>query len=257
MINRFAFLLLLIAPLTTYAWPPNNPSAGPSLVPNAQLRLFVDYDRVSLYSEAQSRWETATAINQSVLGGIYAQPFDWLRLGAFYQIQRGVRHDADWNWSDAANSWVWTDVNSRSESLLVLDVSPRTLLPNLPGENWVGELKMRYFYNYFNQNQTLTLRPGLSYFWLREGSPFWTFFLQYEAYLPLNYGASLIYEHWIYLSALKPITKEFQLGALVSYHIQDWSSTNAFVTGTTPSSRFFVAEGSLHLGLVAVIHLGI
>lgn len=248
-------LTLLAVPSSSLAWNPDLPATRFGLAPGAQLRVFGDYGRLSLLVEGEARLDPDSVLYNSVMAGIYAQPVDFLKIGAFYKRQMGARHNEDWVWSDPV-SWVWQNVNARAEGLLVLDVTPRWLMPFLPGGSWVGEAKLRYLYNYYNSDTTLLVRPGLTYFWMREGRPLLHVSLQYEADLALNYGRTVFAEHWAYLGLLKPFSERFQLGVQGAYHLWNWSSTAYYAANTSPSTQFVVAQSSVSVGLIAVVHLG-
>ena len=170
--------------------------------PELDARLFLKHEPWLLYAEIYDSWQTDSRNQRSVTLGTYYRLLDNLKVGAFYLGQQGVRHDEDWQ-QGSDGVWHWADTRSRLENVLVLDASPRAELEFLPGTHWVGELKARYFYNFTESDsrQALVLRPGLTYFWLRDGQPFLNFFLQYEMWFPLGFGSKTIYETWAYLGA--------------------------------------------------------
>jgi len=221
--------------------------------PEITARFFLKHEPWLLYAEVYDSWQTDSRNQRSVLLGSYYRLADNLKVGAFYLAQEGDRHDEDWI-KGADGTWQWANTNSRLENLFVLDASPRLMLGFLPGERWVGELKTRYFYNFFDSEQSLVLRPGLTYFWLKGGAPFLDFFLQYEMWFPLNFGHKTIYEDWAYLGALYHLADYAQLGGYVAYKQQFWSSTDAY-SGLTGNS--YVVEGdSTVIGLLAVFQFG-
>lgn len=69
-------------------------------------------------------------------------------------------------------------------------------------ENMTLEFKARYEYNFFNYNQSIRFRPTFTYFWMPEGEPVASFFMQAEQVLGLNYGTHSINERWLYLGGL-------------------------------------------------------
>lgn len=245
-------VLLLLQ--TQAAWAGGNvPSNLPyGVEPEATLRVFGKYEPWLLLAEVYDSSQTDGRENRSVMLGSYYRLLDNLKVGAFYRAEEGVRHDEDWVKTNG--SWGWVDTNGRVENELILDASPRAELSFLPGAHWVGELKTRYLYDFFDSDQYLIVRPGLTYFWLREGEPFINFFLQYELWFPLNFGEKTVYETWAYLGALYHLDDQVQLGAYGALKQQFWSSTAAYtaLTGNT-----YVVEGdSLVLGLVAVFQFG-
>jgi hypothetical protein len=183
--------------------------------------------------------------------GAYLHALRNLRIGAFSRLQYGRRHDEDWIQSDL---WHWADTTGRAESVLILDASPRAELDFLPGTSWTGELKTRFHHDFFNRHRTLTLRPGLTYFWLREGRPLASFFLHYELHLPLNHGRQAIQERWAYLGGLYHLSPSLQLGATASFRSQTWASTDAFTARTGGS--FSITGDSLGLSALVVFQPG-
>lgn len=155
--------------------------------------------------------------------GSYLRPHKNLKIGLFYRLQQGVRHDDDWVWEDGM--WTWAENLGRFEHLLIADVSPRFQLSFLPGENWVFMLKARYLFNTFNLHHSLYFRPGLSYFVLRERQPLVNLSLNYGFYIPLNFSDVVIYEHEPYFTALFHLGDVFKLEGRVSFRTVRWTTS--------------------------------
>jgi hypothetical protein len=222
--------------------------------PEGVVRALLKHEPWVLSAELYDSWQTDGRNERSVMLGTYYRLLDNLKVGAFYLAEEGVRHDEDWV-KGPDDIWGWANTNSRLENVLVLDASPRLELGFLPGRNWVGELKARYFYDFFDSQQMLTLRPGLTYFWLRDGQPFLNFFLQYEMWFPLGFGQKTLYETWAYLGALYHLADQVQLGGYGALKQQFWSSTPAY---TQETGNSYVVEGdSTVIGLLAVFQFGI
>jgi hypothetical protein len=248
MIERAGALLAFALWAANPARADNVPQDVPRAVdPEITVRAFARAGKISILGELAGGWQSDSRSSRSLLAGAYAQPWPNLKLGAFYGLQYGQRHDEDWVKTDV---WHWQDVSGRGEHLLVLDASPRAELSFLPGENWVGELKTRFAFNFTQGQQTLRLRPGLTYFWLRDGQAFLNFFAQYEIYLPVNYGTRTIYETWAYLGALYHLSSRVQVGGYGALKTQVWGNTPAF-TATT-GRTFLVEADSTVVGLLAV-----
>lgn len=160
------------------------------------------------------------------LGGYY-RIHDNVKLGAFYRLQLGARHDDDW--IEVGSSWLWEDSTRRVEHLALLDITPRFLLPFLPGKNWVVSAKGRYEYNFSHDLHAILVRPGLTYFWLRDREPFLNFTAQYAAYLPLNFGSRLWYKHGSYVSTLFHVTDYLLVDIGVMRQWTYWSESAQFV----------------------------
>lgn len=179
------------------------------------------------------------------LGGKY-RLLKNLKMGLSYSRQYGNRHDDDWDW--VPGKWFWQNTEDRGENLVMLDAIPRVLLSFLPGERWVAELRIRYMHNFFNSQNTIKLRPRLTYFWFNEKGPFMNFFLQYEAYLPLNYGGEAVYEKWIYLGALYHFNKWFQPGIYLAKKEVTWE-TSAVAQAKRASQPYTVHHEANIIGL--------
>lgn len=246
---------LLVLGLMTFssvsvAAPPNSPTPAPfGTGPSLEARGFFNDGSFTALAEAEEFWDTDNRHVQTFSLGGYYRLLDFLKLGFFYRLAFGLRHDNDWI-NQNGSSWAWADTSGRGESFMIVDATPRVLLSFLPGESWVGELKTRYFYNFFNQQQTLTLRPGLTYFWLKDDQPFLNFFLQYEMYFPLNYGQATIYEQWLYLGALYHWSKAFKVGPFVAYHAENWGTSASYFAKF--NQTYLIQDDSVLYGLTAV-----
>ncbi len=164
---------------------------------------------------------------QSLTFGGYYRVHRNVKVGAFYRLQLNVRHDDDW--IEEGATWLWADTSDRIEQLLIADITPRFLLSFLPGENWVTSLKARYEYNLTNSQQTLLIRPGLTYFWIRDREPFFTFTAQYATYLSLNFGAVPWYRTGPYLNVIYHLTPNVLLDLGVRKQWIYWSESKQFI----------------------------
>ena len=187
------------------------------------LRAFKKIKDWSLLGEYEYRTEVESRNYQSLkIGGRYRLLRN-LKLGAYFRRTMGERHDDDWIKPD--NNWIWDDTNSRGESHLILEATPRMMMSFLPGENWVGEFRINLEQNLYNDNSSLKFRPGLTYFWFNDGEPFINFYTQYELYMPLNYSEVTFYEKWIYVGMLWHTSKEVKLGLSVATRDQAWTNS--------------------------------
>ena len=155
--------------------------------------------------------------------GSYFRILDNLKLGAFYRLQAGERHDDDWIFTDPG--WKWSDTRSRYEHLLMLDASPRFLLDFLPGKNWVFMLKTRYMFNITNSQHSILLRPGLTYFLLLDREPVFNFAFNYYMYFSLNFGNTAVYKHWPQLNVLYHVSPLLKLELSGAYKTVFWSTS--------------------------------
>jgi hypothetical protein len=201
--------------------------------------------------EIEGRWEDEPTVFRyhAVTIGAYYRLIRNLKVGAFYRLQRGMRHDDDWVFLDPGYNWAET--KDRSENVLILDASPRFLLDFLPGRNWVFMLKARYLYNTFNDQQTVTLRPGITYFLMKDRRPLINFSFSYELYLPLNYGSSTVYAQWPYLEVVYHASDVLKPFVSLSYRTVEWSTSEDVREQGEPAYdldyRAFVIGGGLNL----------
>jgi hypothetical protein len=184
---------------------------------------------------------------RGVTVGGYWRPIDNLKLGAFYRLQAGLRHDDDW--IDLAPGWGWQDTRGRWESQVLVDASPRFALPFLPGGDWVFMLKTRWQLNAFNGEQSLLVRPSLTWFWIRDREPVLNVALSWDLYAPLNFGTALLYEQYPYVTLLWHASPAIALEASAAYRTVTWSPSEDFhaahptETYTVPSRSFVVGAG--------------
>jgi len=190
-------------------------------------------ERVGIFqplAESTQRWqyEGRRLYREGMLGS-YARVEKHLKLGAFYRLQYGARHDDDWV-RNTQGLWVWRDTTSRPESVLVLDATPRAELPFLPGGHWTGTLKLRYERNFTDAQNAFLAAPELAWFWMDGLTPRATVFLRYEAWFPLNFGRTAVYEQWWYLAALWHARPWLSLGPQIALREEVWSTSAEFRT---------------------------
>jgi len=167
--------------------------------------------------------------------GTYYRLVKNLKVGAFDRLQAGTRHDDDWVSNPNPLPWSWQNTVGRFEDELMLDVSPRFLLNILPGRSWVLMLKGRYIYNTFENQMSIMVRPELTYFWLVDREPLVDFQVAYEAYFPLNFGTTLIYESYPWLGFHYHIGSEVMLELAGSFKTTIWSSSQQWLAaGNAP-----------------------
>jgi hypothetical protein len=200
-----------------------------------RLQVTADLGRLDPLLEVQGRLEDPShelGFRAVTLGGYYRLHRN-LKMGAFYRLQWGARHDDDWI-SSAPTWWEWQETGDRLEQVLVVDVSPRFLLPFLPGRDWVFQLKSRYALNTWNLQQSLQLRPELTYFLLVDRRPVLNLSLAYGLYFPLNFGGSPLYEHAPYVALLYHVSPAVQLELSGSYRTVFWSMPQAVIDAGEP-----------------------
>lgn len=204
----------------------------------AALFSYGEFDPV-LELKARLEDEEREFRYRAVTLGSYYRFHRNVKAGAFLRVQQGTRHDDDW--INLNSGWTWDGTTDRTEVVAIADITPRFQLGFLPGENWVLAVKGRYELNTDNMQQSVKLRPGLTYFWIVDRNPLLNVSLAYEAYFPLNFGATLearrdldfplyrlTYERWIYLNLLYHLTPTVKLEASLARRSVTWTDSKDF-----------------------------
>jgi len=195
---------------------------------HSHARLFWYRDELSAMVESVGRFEEPDLdfrYRAFMLGGYY-RVHENVKLGAFYRVQVGARHDDDW--VDVGPDWEWSDTSDRYEHVAIADVTPRFLLDFLPGRDWVGAVKNRYEYNFFNGHQSLLVRPGLTWFLIVDREPVLNLTAQYATYFSLDFGDRAWYRHGPYLNVLYHALPWLQIDASLGYQAVYWSESADF-----------------------------
>ncbi len=219
-------LAMLIVPLEAEHFP-EIPATGLEI--HTHGRLFAYHGDLSGMVEYVGRFEDPDLefrYQSLTLGGYYRVHRN-VKAGAFYRLQAGAHHDDDWVVTTYPQ-WDWRETSGRLEHLVLLDVTPRFLLDFLPGGNWVGSVKNRYAYNFYNAHQTLLVRPGLTWFWMVDREPVLNVSAQYATYLSLNFGDRFWYRHGPYLNVLYHVTPFLQIDASLARHTIYWTESREF-----------------------------
>jgi hypothetical protein len=199
-------------------------------------------------------WDEGTPLRsfESVTLGGYYRVLPNLKLGALYRLQAGARHDNDVIANLSTNQWDWNDTSGRLENILMLDASPRFLLDFLPGRDWVFMLKSRFLYNASYENQMSVLaRPELTWFWIQDRVPLLNVSLSWELYFPLNFGSTLIYESYPYVTLLYHATPEIGIELAGAYKTTVWSTSTSWTAAgwdpySTPVSSWVFSLGIVY-----------
>ena len=227
----FALVLTAIPAVASHHLPAESEPAIPDAAFEIHThgRLFYSHNDLSAMIEYTGRFEDPELefrYQNLTLGGYYRIHRN-VKIGVFYKLQLNVRHDDDW--VEEGPAWLWADTAGRFEHMAIADVTPRLLLPFLPGENWVTSFKIRYGYNFTNAQQTLLARPGITYFWIRDREPFLTLSAQYAAYFSLNFGAVPWYSHGPYINAIYHLSTNVLLDVGIRKQWIYWSESEQFI----------------------------
>lgn len=237
---RRSILALLFAAAATTVSGQHQPGNGAPLMPwptleaRAHGRFFVGSGEIAGMAEysAQYDLDRPTEFYNGVTFGGYYRIHPNVKVGAFYRLQFGARHDDDW--IDTGSEWIWRNTMARPEHVVVLDVTPRALLPFLPGESWVFAIKTRYEVTMYQQDttfyalQSLMVRPGLTYFYVQDREPVFNVSLQYGTYWSINFGEVPWYSHGPYLNFLYHLAPGLQIDASVGAKFIYWDESSDF-----------------------------
>lgn len=220
--------ILALAPLAASAAPAPEPPRGRVAEYEASARLFGRAGRLEPMAELFERWQFETLRPfQSLTLGSYARAHRNLKLGAFYRVQKGARHDDDWT-NDTAGGWSWRQTGNRPENMIVLDATPRVAL----GRSFVAAFKVRYEHNFFDNHRAVRLEPELSWFWLDGLEARATVSLRHGEYIPLNFGDASVYERSWYLAGLWHATPDVSFGPTAALRDVVWSTSSAYRTAS-------------------------
>ncbi len=246
---RAAFLLLALAASSALAAPA--PSAPRGRVPEyeASARVMGRAGRLEPLADMTQGWQfEGLRPRRSLMLGAYGRAHRNLKLGVFYRVQTGARHDDDWT-NDTAGTWFWRPTSNRPENVLILDATPRASL----GGRFVGSLKVRWERNFFNGQSSLKLEPEVAWFWLEGLRPRATVFLRHGTYVPLNFGTRSFYERWWYAGGLWHPTGSVSVGPSVALRDVVWTTSSAFSRASSPGAAYKVLHRSLVWGVTFLV----
>lgn len=210
---------------------PNIASTGFDL--GAHARLLLDYGDLDALFSYRNAFETDRGdLSQSLMAGVYFRVHRNLKLGAFYGLSLGQRHDDDW--IEVGSSWLWRDTALRPEHSLIADATPRFLVPFLPGRDWVFAVKTRYEFTLYSEGgdlitrNTALVRPGLTWFLIRDRVPLLNLSLHYATYLSLDFGTSWWYRHGPYLNVGYHLSPFLMADLSLGTNWVFWSESEAF-----------------------------
>ncbi|MCR4297050.1 MAG: hypothetical protein NUW21_16080 [Elusimicrobia bacterium] len=245
---RASFVLLALAGSSALAAPA--PPAPRGRVPEyeASARVMGRAGRLEPLADLTHRWQfEGLRPRRSLMLGAYGRAHRHLKLGVFYRVQTGARHDDDWT-NDTAGAWFWRPTSNRPENILVLDATPRASL----GGSFVGSLKVRWERNFFNGQSSLKLEPEVAWFWLEGLRPRATVFLRHGTYIPLDFGTGSFYERWWYVGGLWHPAPSVSVGPSVALRDVVWSTSSAFAASSNGGS-YEILHRSLVWGLTVLI----
>lgn len=250
--TRITASLLLLALLAPAAAAAPAPAAPRGRVPGyeASARVMGRAGPLEPLADLTERWQfDGLRPYRELTLGSYGRVHRNLKLGVFYRVQAGARHDDDWV-KDGAGQWFWQSTLNRPENVVVLDATPRASL----GGGFVGSLKTRYEHNFFNGQSAVKLEPEVAWFLLDGLSPKATVFLRHGVYIPLNFGTGSFYERWWYLAGLWHASGTVSLGPSIALRDAVWTESAAFRSASGGGS-YRVLHRSLVWGITALLRV--
>jgi hypothetical protein len=220
-------------------------------------RVFVDFGDLDAMAAYVATYESdRNALAQALTLGGYYRVHRNLKLGAFYRLGLGQRHDDDW--IEANSTWIWRNTALRPEHTAIVDVTPRMLLRFLPGEDWVFAFKARYEITAYSESgtfemhQTALLRPGLTWFWIVDREPVLNVALNYATYLSLDFGRTWWYRHGPYLNVAYHVSPFLIADLAVGTQWIFWSESAQYLAEwpNDPYAEPIYRPWTLELGLV-------
>jgi hypothetical protein len=253
MARCLALIALLAAAVTAGAQTRTHPFSSGDVDLQGRAQLVANVGSWDILAELLGRTAGIDAplhTLESVTVGGYYRVVPNLKVGALYRVQAGVRHDNDVIANPVTQQGEWNDTSQRLESVLMLDVTPRFQLSFLPGGNWVLMLKGRYLYDAWNGQMSVMARPELTWFWIQGRDPFLNISLSYEMYFPLNFGTTLIYQSYPWLSLLYHATPEIGIELSGAYKTTTWSTSSSWASQGWNSYSTAINSWAFSLGVV-------
>lgn len=220
--SKLAMMICLII-ITTNSYSAATPSNQTGSEFGADVRVFKKIQKATLMAEAIQRQELESLSYSRYSFGSYYRALRNLKMGLFFWNESGNTYDEDWVKLDGR--WQWRNTRNRTEQSIVLDLTPQT---ETPIENLIFEWKNRFVHNLSNGKDLLRTRPGLTYFVMKDDSPLYNIFLQFENYLPLNYGRKTIYDQWLYFGFLWHAHQNLLIGPYYAKRNRFWTSPDSF-----------------------------
>ena len=221
----------------------------------ASSRLFGRAGVFEPLADWTQRWQYADLRPFRALTlGSYARVERHFKLGLFYRLQYGARHNDDWL-RDGQGLWFWRDAARRLEHVLILDATPRAQLGFLPGGAWVGSIKARFEHNFFNGQDILSLEPELAWFWMNGLEPRATIFLRQQTEFALNFGERNVWQRWWYLAALWHAAPSISMGPSIALRDEVWSTSSSFKSFSGTGAGYQTLFRAWVLGFTLVARL--
>ncbi|MDC7222960.1 MAG: hypothetical protein PQJ60_04415 [Spirochaetales bacterium] len=131
-----------------------------AVLPGARMTFWTDLNKWDLLVQSGLTYDEDETLSYKIVGGTY------------YRIHKNVKAGLLYTWDNG------------EDQLLSLDVTPRFLIPTQGERHSVVSLKTRYTYNLTDEDSSLFLLPGYTYFRMNNRQPRWNVTGAYGLYLP-------------------------------------------------------------------------
>lgn len=158
------------------------------------------------------------------------------KLGLGASKEYGNRHTDDW--VNKNNEWQWQDTSKRSESVLSLQ---HLYTKRLGAHPIIFNFRTTFDKNLFNQQERITLKPGLNYFLFGASGPRYSFHYFAPQYYTLNFEKNKIYKSGHYLGFLFHESKKLQYGLNYQQRIERWTNSKEF-NDKRPSDKYDIED---------------
>lgn len=192
-----------------------------SLNAGSRIAMIADLGDWDILTDVNAEYRGAEPLRISFNAGTYYRVHKNLKAGIFYSLKTGQRHDEDWISNNG--SWEWVDTATRLEHQVSGDLTPRFLLPFLPGKSWVFSLKNRYSYNFYDGHQSYFLMPAITWFYMKDREPVLNIQAGYAIYLPLNFSDSPLYKQGPWVDTIFHLNNDLSLEWRGEYLTTHWT----------------------------------
>jgi hypothetical protein len=170
------------------------------------------------------------------------------RLGLFYSQQKGLRHSEDW---DLKNSkWFWKDTSQRTEELY--DITYTKKIRHI-GKPLIYNLNSTYQINKNFGFSTLILKPGIQYFFQRDGLIKYSLKLDLPLYFAMNYDDENLYKKGLYLAAIYHYSKIMSFAITANYLEETWVESS-IADKIEPNEPYTVTETIQTVGFNLILN---
>jgi hypothetical protein len=239
--NILILLLCLSLPSFTSDHTPGGDGEAFHMSLGGRVSSLWDFGDLDLFLGLEGNYPFEDFLQTELTTGLVYRFHPNFKAGVFYHLSTGQRHDDDWIVDDG---WVWADTSLRFENSMSVEASPRWLLDEWLGIDLLFGFKGAYHINFFNSQQTLSLRPEFTYFHLVDREPVFNLSASYGAYIPINFSRVLFYQQSAYLNLIQHLNQNVKAEYRVSYNRSTWTEGKE---SKANGDRYIVDDNELSL----------